>query len=70
MSLGGKTAEDGVAIFKALLSEIEIEGPKASKEELKILASSVNIGRLKNNPVELTYGTLYNLYTKITAQGN
>lgn len=66
VSLGGKTAEDGVAIFKELLSEIEIEGPKASKEELKVLALSVNTGRLKNNPVELTYETLYNLYSLIT----
>ncbi len=70
LSLGGKIAEDGVAIFKELLAEIEIEGPKASTDELEILASSVNTGRLKNNPVRLTYETLYNLYTKITLQEN
>lgn len=70
VSLGVKTADDGVRIFKELLSEIGIEGPKASKDELKILASSVNTGRLKNNPVKLTYETLYNLYAKITLQEN
>ena len=34
--------------------------------EIEILAKSVNVGRLKSNPVELTYDTLYELYAKIT----
>lgn len=66
VSLGGKTALDGVLIFKELLAEIKIAGPNASKEELGVLASSVNVGRLKNNPVELSYEALYSLYSKIT----
>ncbi len=65
-ALGGKTAEEGAEIYKNLLSEIEIEGPKAQPDEIEILAKSVNVGRLKNNPVELTYDTLYELYSKIT----
>ncbi len=66
VSMGGKTASCGAKIFKDLLSEIGIDGPVASKEELTVLASSVNVGRLKNNPVELGLDALYYLYSKIT----
>ncbi len=66
--LGGNQAKDGVVIFKKLLAELEIAAPKATKEQLEILASSVNTGRLKNNPVELDYNTLYRLYESITQQ--
>lgn len=68
VSLGGKNAAEGIRIFKELLKEMEIIGPKASKDELEILASSVNTGRLKNNPVELSYETLYSLYCNITQE--
>ncbi len=66
VSLGCENARNAVKAFKEFLAELEIGGPKAKKEELDILASAVNIGRLKNNPVELTYDTLYKLYSEIT----
>lgn len=65
-ALGGNTAEEGARIYKNILAEIEIEGPKAQPDEIEILAKSVNVGSLKNNPVKLTYDTLYELYKKIT----
>lgn len=65
-SMGCETATDAVDLFKNLLKELNIEGPKATKEELEILASSVNAGRLKNNPVALSEDVLYDLYLKIT----
>ena len=49
-----------------MLKELDIVGPKATSEELDILASSVNAGRLKNNPVALSKDVLYDLYQKIT----
>jgi hypothetical protein len=64
--LGCENATEGVEKYKNILKELEIEGPVATKEELYVLAASVNVGRLKNNPVELSYDTLYNLYCKIT----
>ncbi len=67
-SLGGKTAQDGIKIFKNLLKELEIFGPKATQDELKVLTASVNVGRLKNNPVELDNNTLYKLYESITQE--
>lgn len=67
-SLGGKNAEEGDLIFKNLLKELEISGPKATSEQLEILTSSVNVGRLKNNPVELDNNTLYKLYKSITQE--
>ncbi len=66
--LGGKSAEEGVNIFKKLLEEIGIKGPEAPKSDIEILASSVNTSRLKNNPVELSYDTLYKLYYEITQE--
>ena len=65
-SMGCSDATQAVARFKELLKELEIEGPKATKAELELLAGSVNVGRLKNNPVELSEETLYDLYLKIT----
>lgn len=65
-SLGCDTAEEAVKMFKELLSELDLEGPKATKDELKLLTASVNVGRLKNNPVKLSEDVLYELYSKIT----
>ncbi len=67
-SLGSKTIQEGIDIFKNLLKELGISGPKATKEELDILTSSVNVGRLQNNPVELDNNTLYRLYESITQE--
>ena len=66
VALGAENATEGVKKYKNILKELEIEGPIATKEELDVLASSVNVGRLKNNPVALSYDALYNLYCKIT----
>lgn len=65
-SMGCKTALDAVAMFKELLKELELEGPKANNQELVLLTASVNVGRLKNNPVALSKDVLYDLYLKIT----
>jgi hypothetical protein len=66
VSMGCSDATQAVARFKELLKELEIEGPKATKEELDLLTASVNVGRLKNNPVALSKEVLYDLYLKIT----
>lgn len=53
--------------YVQLLKKLEIDSPTASdrEKEIEILVSSVNQGRLKNNPVALTECTLKSLYERI-----
>ncbi|MBE6787699.1 MAG: phosphonoacetaldehyde reductase [Ruminococcaceae bacterium] len=65
-ALGGKNAKEGSFIYKNLLKELEISGPKATKEELEILTNAVNVSRLKSHPLKLDRNALYELYKNIT----
>lgn len=69
-TLGAQTANDAVVIFENLLKELEITAPAATEDELLLLASSVNLQRLGNNPVKLEKDTLYRLYKTITKEKN
>lgn len=55
------------AEFNKMLDRMEITGPHSENREadLKILADSVNPIRLKNNPVDLSHETLYEMYERI-----
>ena len=55
-----------VEFFINIITSLDINAPKATQEELEILAASVNLDRLKNNPVELDGETVYKLYAEIT----
>ena len=50
-----------------LLAELGIEKPKGSDRQasIKLLAESVNLARLKNNPVTLGTETLKEMYERI-----
>ena len=65
-AMGCADAIEAVKRYKEMLKELDIVGPKATSEELDILASSVNASRLKNNPVALSKDVLYDLYQNIT----
>lgn len=65
-AMGCESPESAIESFKGILEEFQIKAPEASKEELQILAASVNPVRLKNNPVRLDSEALYNLYEEIT----
>lgn len=65
-AMGCNSAAEAVEEYKGILKELDISGPKATSEEIGVLASSVNVGRLKNNPVALSEDVLYDLYLKIT----
>lgn len=67
-AFGSLDAISAVKDYFAFLDELEIYGPKAEKAQLDILADAVNIGRLKNNPCELSRDILYNLYKNITKE--
>ena len=63
-TLGGKTVEEGIAIFENLLADLQISAPKAEQSDLDILVASVNTDRLKNNPVDVSKG-LREIYQNI-----
>ena len=66
-ALGYAEPVDGAAYLIRLIDELELEVPKATVEEYKILTNSVNVMRLNNNPVELTLEDIEDLYYEILA---
>jgi alcohol dehydrogenase class IV len=53
--------------FEKLLEELQINKPKSTNKsnDIRLLVSSVNSNRLKNNPIELDEHTIYELYKEI-----
>ena len=64
---GTSGPEQAILLFRNMMTELDMENPVADhrKEELQILASSVNPVRLKNNPVLLSEPVLLDLYNSI-----
>lgn len=65
--MGCETALDAIALFEKMMSEMELLNPISSDrdEDLKVLSTSVNPIRLKNNPVNLEVRCISDLYGKI-----
>lgn len=66
-AMGCKNVNLAIAVFREIMKEMELENPVSDKidEELKLLASSVNPVRLKNNPVRIDENSAYSLYSEI-----
>ena len=67
-SMGFSKVEDAIKDFKNLLNIWQFDKPiskNATVEEINFLADSVNIQRLKNNPVVLDRDTIKNIYVQI-----
>ncbi len=61
-----QTAEEAIRSFKDFLLELNTVSPSIEKkEDIALLAQSVNPVRLNNNPVKLDERALYELYVKI-----
>ena len=62
-----KNPEQAIIKFREMIKEMELKNPVGMdrKEELKVLSTSVNPVRLKNNPVLITKETALSLYSKI-----
>lgn len=61
-----KTIAQAMTYFEDLLMQLDIKAPIEDDENtLNLLANSVNIVRLKNNPINLTYIDLKKLYKMI-----
>ena len=66
-SMGVGTPVEAIALFRDMMKEMELRNPVSENREadLKVLASSVNPVRLKNNPVKLKYFVIELIYKKI-----
>ena len=65
-ALGGQNCDEAVSIFEKLLGDLDITPPEnASASDLDVLAGSVNLQRLSNNPVRLDTETIKDLYSQI-----
>lgn len=63
-AMGCDTPKQAIAMFREMMKDMELTNPVAEyrDDELKILSTSVNPVRLKNNPVEINEGEAYKLY--------
>lgn len=66
-SMGCKTPVDAIALFRQMMLEMALKNPVVgnTEEELKVLSSSVNPVRLKNNPIELSNQAIIRVYRLI-----
>jgi len=65
-ALGKEKQEDAITFFEELLHKLEILPPKnVDSNDLEILSSSVNIQRLRNNPIRLNESTIKKIYKEI-----
>ncbi|MEL7556162.1 MAG: phosphonoacetaldehyde reductase [bacterium] len=66
VALGLRNGNDAIDWFLFLLEKLELSNPVSNDvNDINVLVSSVNIERLKNNPVELNEAELRELYKKI-----
>lgn len=65
--MGCKNTRQAIAVFWEMMREMDLKNPVSEKkdEELKVLSSSVNPVRLKNNPVKLDNDVIETLYSSI-----
>ena len=63
-AMGCATPEQAIAMFREMMKDMELTNPVAGDraDELKILSTSVNPVRLKNNPVGIDVEEAYKLY--------
>ncbi len=66
-AIGCESPEQAIAEFRQMMKEMDLKNPVAGsrEEELNLLSTSVNPVRLKNNPVALEKGVIYQLYSRI-----
>ena len=65
VAMGCKDAKAGSAKLIEIFESLDLEVPKATKEQFEVLRSSVNLVRLKNHPIATDMETIDALYHKI-----
>lgn len=63
--MGCCKAEEAANFFQNLLNEMELSIPSSSEEDYAVLRNSVNLVRLKNNPIRLSEMAIEELYRQI-----
>lgn len=64
-AMGCRNAKEGAEKLVAIFEKLELEVPRATEEEFRILKTSVNPVRLKNHPIRLSEESIDLLYHKI-----
>lgn len=66
-AMGCHDSVHAISTIRQIMKDMELAKPKSEKkeEDLKVLSSSVNPIRLKNNPVQLEEDVIYKLYDEI-----
>ncbi len=66
-AMGCESPEQAIAEFRQMMVDMELNNPVAGnkEEDLKVLSTSVNPVRLKNNPIGLSSDSIIGLYTII-----
>ncbi len=66
-TMGAENPKGAIAIFRDMMKRMELVNPTSEKKDeyLKVLSTSVNPVRLKNNPVELNATDVMELYKTI-----
>ena len=63
--MGGKNIQQGAEIFCGVLHDLKMEIPKVQEEDFVLLKRSVNLVRLKNNPIHLSELIIDSLYHRL-----
>jgi alcohol dehydrogenase class IV len=66
-SMDSQTPAEAISKFRGMLVDMDIQNPVSANHtsDISILASSVNPVRLKNNPIELDFQAIKELYETI-----
>ena len=66
-AMGADSPTEAISLFRAMMKEMKLDNPfpKDKEKELKVLSTSVNPVRLRNNPIELKEDTILYLYDVI-----
>ena len=65
LSMNADTLEKAVEKFAKIVRELIPEAPVATKKDIDMLTTSVNVSRLKNNPIKLEPDVIGQLYKNI-----
>lgn len=69
-ALGVDSVEKAIIKFEDILNKFQINNPTAkSTSDVEYLTESVNLTRLKNNPIQLSKDTITKIYTDIVVGG-
>lgn len=65
-SMGASSEREAAEMFEKLTIELELDHPHINDDEYELLVNSVNVERLKNNPIKLDRDAISFLYHEIS----